>query len=241
MQVSPVVRLTGTELDNARAGRTPRYAPVPGLGAEAFVDLDRCTTIEKTLLAGLAKARGCPDDDSMRTFSRAVARQRERFAFPDEWERAATKLKDRMTKRADKNSAEGRCVDAISEIRASAVPRWDDPNGYAVTIDFIVRAESLGTVDDEASPDPQIVNWMQTDRPIEELATKLDGLAADAGQATRSILWMALAAGWAALVAKSGRIADVTGLAESELAYSIYRHDHSAQMDFDHLTRAGGG
>ena len=235
VQISPVVRLGGTERDNAHAGRIPRYAPVPGLGADAFADLDKCTTVEKTLLAGLDQERGCPDDHSLRAFSRAVARHRERFAFPDEWDRAAIKLKERMTKRAAKNSAEGRCVDAISQIRASAVPSWGAPDGYSVTIDFIIRAESLGTVDD-ASPDPQIMNWILTGQSIDELAGKLDELGKNASQATRSVLWMALAAGWAGLVTKRGPIADVTGLAESELVYSIYRHDHSAQMNFDHLT-----
>lgn len=113
IQIAPIVRLAGQELANASAGRIPRYAPVPGLDENAFADLNRCTTAEKTLLAGLRQVRGCPDDASLLAFSRAVARHRARFAFPDAWELAARALKTRITKRAGKNTPEGRCIDAL--------------------------------------------------------------------------------------------------------------------------------
>jgi len=133
VKVSPVVTLTGELLANASAGRVPRYAALPGLGADVFADLDRCTTITKSTLAGMNHERGCPDDKSIADFGEAVGRHHERYAFPDFVERALGPLSSQMAKRARKNSPEGRCVDSLVEVRAVATPEWDSDE--PITID----------------------------------------------------------------------------------------------------------
>src|SRR5581483_9767840 len=84
VQVAPLVQLDGQSLAYARSGRSPRFAAVVAVSDDVFADLDRTTTIEKAVLAGLERERGCPDDASARAFSAAVARHRGRFAFPDD-------------------------------------------------------------------------------------------------------------------------------------------------------------
>lgn len=152
VQVCPVVSLSGNVCGNAAAGKVPRYAPLPGLGKSTFADLDRCTTITKAVLAGMAQERGCPDDHSLVAFGQAVARHHGRFAFPSYMDSALAPLKAQMEKRAGKDSPEGRCVDALVEIRASATPQWDSDEPVTVEFTYIVDEAHLPAVDDLETP-----------------------------------------------------------------------------------------
>lgn len=240
VQVSPVVRLTGDALRNARAGRSPRYAAVPGYGDDAFADLDHCTTVEKTLLAGSRRLRGCPDDQALLEFAAAAARHRARFAFPDEVEHAMSGLKRRMTDRTDRNSPEGHRVDELRQIRVAATPRWDDPDGYSIELTYIVGEDYLGAVDPEDQVSDRTREFLGRGPSDREISTRLEN--SDLTTADRSALWMALAAEWTKLVAASevGRILEVRGTAESEATYSLARENRSARLDLDHLSRGRG-
>lgn len=240
VQVAPIVRLTGQTLALAGKRKLPRYAAVPGAGADAFADLDRCTTLEKTVLAGLDRVRGCTTDVEIDYFAAGVAKHRDRFAFPDDWHEATKKLAKRVEARAGRDSPEGRCVDAVTQIRAVATPAWDASDGYSAQLEFIVEAEALGALDDnDNSVEPVIVDFLQTNPTDAELCKQIDDLAAEATTATRSVLWTALAQRWAALVEPTGRVKEVSGSAESELTYPVFRLDRSAQLEFDYLSAAG--
>jgi len=94
VQVSPVVTLEGVSLVNASNGRMPRYAYLPGLGANCFADLSRCTTVEKTVLAKMGTPLdGCSDDETRARFATALAEQREPLRISDGTEKATKKLR----------------------------------------------------------------------------------------------------------------------------------------------------
>lgn len=233
VQVSPVVRLEDDRLHDALRGRVPRYAPVPGFADDAFVDLDICTTIEKTVLAGSEQVRGCPDDESSRAFGHAVARHRSRFAFPDHVDRAMQRLRKRMVDRADKDSPAGRRVDEVVEIRATAVPQW---NAVPLWIElvFLVDEAALPAVDadDEASDATRAMLGKNPGEKQLSEALEDPGLTA----ADRSVLWMALAETWTRLVTPAAEFGEITGVAESRSSYSRARHDTSERLDLDHLS-----
>lgn len=236
-QVSPVVRLDGDSLKNAQARRSPRYAAVPGYAQDAFVDLDHCTTIEKSVLAGSDHIRGCPDDEVLRAFGLAVARHRARFAFPREVDTAMASLKKRMVNRADKDSPEGRRVDEVLEIRAAATPQWDHPDGYIIELTFIVEERHLPEVDPDVAVSEEVGALIGTKPGEVELSRRLEEPRLSV--ADRSALWMALADAWTALVMldDDGRIRAVAGAVESEAVYTMARHSRSERLELDHLTR----
>ena len=237
VKVSPVVTLTGELLANASAGRVPRYAALPGLGADVFADLDRCTTITKSTLAGMNHERGCPDDKSIADFGEAVGRHHERYAFPDFVERALGPLSSQMAKRARKNSPEGRCVDSLVEVRAVATPEWDSDEPITIDLTFIVDEAHLPVTDDtDAQVSDAVAALIAAPRKPEDVAAELEkpGLT----DADRSALWVKLAQAWTELVKvdEHPRVAAVNGDVESEASYPLSKVRSSVRLDLDHLS-----
>jgi hypothetical protein len=237
VKVSPVVTLTGDDLANASKGKMPRYAPLPGLGDDVFVDLDRCTTITKSVLAGLAHERGCPDDDSLAAFGQHVARHYGRFAYPRFVEEALQPLSAQMAKRARRKTPEGRCVDALVEIRAAAKPEWDAEEPITIDLTFIVDQAHLPAVDDpDADASDAVASFIAEPRNPEDVAAEIGKAALS--DADRSALWVKLTQAWVELINLDGhpRVAAVNGDVESEAAYPLSRVNASVRLELDHLT-----
>ena len=104
----------------------PAFAYVPALAARHLVaDLDRTMTVEKTVLASLARQPGVTTPQEAAAFQKALARNVARFAFPDSFVVALAGLQKRLKSKAGKqNSDEGKHVDALTEIRVTATPSW---------------------------------------------------------------------------------------------------------------------
>lgn len=237
VKVSPVVTLSGEVLANASAGRVPRYAGLPGLGDDVFADLDRCTTITKSTLAGMDHERGCPGDNSIAEFGQAVGRHHGRFAFPSFVERALGPLSSQMAKRARKDTPEGRCVDALVEVRAVAAPEWDSDEPITIDLTFIVGEEHLPAADDpDEDVSDAVAAFIAAPRKPEDVAAELEkpGLT----DADRSALWVKLAQAWTELVKvdEHPRVGAVNGDVESEASYPLSKVKSSVRLDLDHLS-----
>lgn len=124
VQVAPLIRLEDPIQREAAAGWRPRYAPVPNLGADAFADLDRIVTIEKTILVTCEQVPGWESDAEIRRFSKSVGRKFSRFAFPDDLAEALRPLVKRIREKHKKESEEGRALRLVKEIRIVADPHW---------------------------------------------------------------------------------------------------------------------
>jgi hypothetical protein len=126
LQVCPLVEVDGEMMDQIRRCHRPNYAYVPGVAELGLVaDLDRVMRVEKPLLLGWNRTRGCRSDDERRRFALALARKRERFAFPDDFVRLVEKLQRRLQRKHDRSSAEGQALRALREIRVRASSSWD--------------------------------------------------------------------------------------------------------------------
>lgn len=127
VEVCPMVKVEDvTELQNISRGRVPRYAAIPGAEPDKLVaDLDQVMTVEKAVVAGWERTRGCTSDAETRAFAKALARKRQRFAFPDDFNRFAGKLQNRIKGKHGKDSPEGEALRALREIRVRAAPDWD--------------------------------------------------------------------------------------------------------------------
>lgn len=124
VELARLVKLSEPSASEARRGARPRFAPVPGVGADAFVDLDVVVTAEKSMLARASRTLGLPSEADQRRFARGVGRAYSRFAFPDDLTVALRGLVGRIRDKHDRDSPEGRALGALEEIRITGSPSW---------------------------------------------------------------------------------------------------------------------
>lgn len=118
VEVAPLIEMAEDDYANIR--RRPAYAAVPSLRSQRLVaDLDRIMTVEKPIVAAWSRVEGCSTDLERREFAAALARKRQRFPFPDDFNAMVGPLKSRVLDKHSRNSPEdGRSV--LSERSASA-------------------------------------------------------------------------------------------------------------------------
>lgn len=183
VEVVPLVAVDPHHVEEIRRGRRPRYAYVSGTAGERLVaDLDRAMTVEKAVAAGWKRRSGCDSDEDRRLLARALARNRSRVAFPDDFIRLVAALRDRIVEKHDKRSREGGALRSLREIRVKAAPDW-----RATKVDilflFILDDEHLGSL--EPAEWPQILEASLSLVPaigrfvtVEGIVASLDDLTA---------------------------------------------------------------
>lgn len=149
-EICPLIKAPTAEFyEQVRKSRRPSFATVPAMNASLLIaDLDRVMTVEKSLVARWQRVPGCITDNDALDFARALRRKAGRFAFPDDFEKAARRLQARIISKHDKQSAEGAHLRALREIRVRASPSWDAP---------LVRV-SYWFIKEE---DPDDAHWVQ--------------------------------------------------------------------------------
>jgi len=150
LEVSPLIPVTATMLEEVRRLKRPGFAYVPAMADRLMVaDLDRTMTIEKALARGWTRIEGCRTDAERRDFALALSRKRSRFAFPDDFQEATAGFQKHLAEKASKHSDEGAHIRALSEIRVHAAPSWNADKVY-LTFWFIREADPQGA---------RTVNW----------------------------------------------------------------------------------
>ncbi len=126
VEVAPLVEVDEDVLRGVKRGQRPAYAFVPEMESQRLVaDLDRVMTVEKSIVADWERTPGTTTDADARAFAQALARKRERFAFPDDFNALAKKLQKRLSEKHEKSNAEGEALRSLREIRVLATPSWD--------------------------------------------------------------------------------------------------------------------
>jgi hypothetical protein len=238
VQVSPVVELAGTPMHEAAGGHSVRFAPLPALGEGHFADLNVCITMEKAVLSALDGPRpGCSNDAQRLAFAAAVARNRQRFAFPDGTDEVLAPLRKRFRDKRSKDSAERRRIDEVWEIRvrrADGTP-WDAER-VEMELCFVIAPESLpvfGETEAEALLSRGVKEWAARHDKEHELTERID---ATGDPAERSFLWQQLVAAWVRRCATNPRVVVTGASAESAAGYSIARARAEPKLDLDHLS-----
>jgi len=157
VEVSPLVTLDEHDFHTVERGRRPNFALVPALADRRLVaDLDRTMTVEKSVVAGWQRVPGCQGDEDARRFASALARKRERFAFPDDFTVLAKKLTARLADKHDRTTAEGHALRSLREIRVRAAPSWDAQNIELMF--WFVREDRDG--DSETGQKEHLSSWL---------------------------------------------------------------------------------
>jgi hypothetical protein len=126
VEASPLVEVDEDRLQDVRKGRYPAYASIPATVPRRLVaNLDRVMTVEKAIVASWRRTPGCTTDTERREFAEALARKRQRFAFPNDFNALVERLRGRLIEKHDKATAEGRALRSLREIRVLASPSWD--------------------------------------------------------------------------------------------------------------------
>jgi hypothetical protein len=125
VEVAPLVEIEPKDRVMVERGRRPGYALIPALADRGLAaDLDRTMTLEKPVMAAWTRTPGCRSDAEARSFARALARKRLRFAFPDDFTSLARKLQDRLIEKHGRESPEGEALRSLREIRVCVTPDW---------------------------------------------------------------------------------------------------------------------
>jgi hypothetical protein len=143
-EVCPLVKLLDEEIDFVVRGRRIQFATLPGLNDQSLAaDLDRIMTVEKALLVHHDDRRrsGISTDFDARSFADALSRKRSRAALPTAFVHAAGQMRDRVVRNHKKNTAEGRFLRSVLEIRVCPRPNWS-ASEIEVEFYFIFRNQT---------------------------------------------------------------------------------------------------
>jgi len=233
VQVAPVVRLTGNELSNAASGRTARYAPIPGVGDDAYIELSKIATVDKSRLREDQRVPGVQSLTQARELAMALARRFGRFAFPDEVVEWLTPLRRVAQKKAGRpESPEGAALSRVRQIRVRSESGWSGAP-YTLGLTFLFDEGEL-PFDFGSGPDASLRAWT-AGRPAAELAARLArGVVAE--QAT---LFQALCEQWVDACRRSGderAVAECSVDLASADEYTLASFWASEALDLDHLS-----
>jgi hypothetical protein len=158
VDVCPLVPVNDDDLYKIQKGRLMRYAYVSGVADRRLVaDLDRTMVVEKSIIASWSRVSGCRTDAERVAFADALARKRQRFAFPNRFNAGLDKFKDRLKKKRDKGTLEGRLIDALDHVRVNPRPNWDAPQ-VAVFFWFLLERDHSVEFDEARRV---IAEWMK--------------------------------------------------------------------------------
>ena len=159
LELAPLEVAEPGKLAEIRKGRHARYVYVPGVFDKGLVaDLERVMTVEKAAVQGWERVRGCRDNLEVRELSEALARKRNRFAFPDDFCALARSFNDWIRTKSRLKTPEGRAFEEIEEIRVSAEPDWE---AIEVSLFFyFIRGSGSDAKENEAN-EKNLGNWLR--------------------------------------------------------------------------------
>lgn len=248
IEVCPLVVVSEQDAKAALHCESIRYAAVPWYdGENVAADLDQVMTIEKGMLVSLKRASGWITDDEIRRFQFSIVRKHQRFAFPNCFNEAMRKLRNKVISRHGKaESAEGRLFAKVQEVRVRAEPSWDAAQ-FEVEFSFVIPKEFLPKLPADLDPGPELLRvkkWLgDKERTSTELAIEIEKLIGPQGELgdpqALSELWQKICEAWVKLVdVPKSSFKGVTVRAASECDYSIAEYKSSEALDLDYLSQA---
>ncbi|MGZ8918299.1 MAG: hypothetical protein ACXW0T_08775 [Methylobacter sp.] len=148
VELSPLVEVNESILKETRLLRRPAFAYIPNAsGHNLIADLDRIITVEKSILSSYNPITGCNDDSERRAFAEALARHRNRSAFPDDFNVCMGPVRDYLKKIHRKNNDEGLLINSIGEIRVTASPNWNAER-ISIFLWFILHPQAASPTTD---------------------------------------------------------------------------------------------
>jgi hypothetical protein len=157
VELCPLIEVSPQAFEEIRRLKRPNFAYIPGVAhLQLVADLDRTMTAEKSVLTRCVRIEGCASDQETRSFSDALARKRNRFAFPNDFVHSMKNMSDRLKKLHGKRDGTGAFVQSLSEIKVRAVSSWNAER-VSLTFFFILGDEAQPP---SGSTDSQVAEWV---------------------------------------------------------------------------------
>lgn len=231
--VAPVVRSSENIAYQALRGRLPGFVGLPWLDGRSMADLSRITPIERSLLIDKLSL-GRPRDPKERLhFAETVSRYMIRPALSDAINEVLKPFLIRIRDRHDRNSAEGRCMYKVWDLRLEAAPDLDAPEP-ALTVLMVIEEEDLPSLPDGVSVNDANVDALVRQGPAAAAAA----VEAAGDPVARREAWFALAECWiqpavaAATTADGVDTVEVVVLNGEELTYARSRNAPPLDLKF---------
>lgn len=124
--VCPLIKVDTEQIKETFKGRKPYLAAIENTQDDVFADLRRTFSVAKSLLATWNHCSGFSSEAGRVRFAAALERKFGQFAFPNEFDQATKKFRDRVWSRHDKTESEpGKVYRSIQQIRYRATPDWE--------------------------------------------------------------------------------------------------------------------
>lgn len=121
----PLVKVNEQNLSEIRKGRRPYFTDVENTDEEVVADLRRVMSVHKDVLQTWERQSGFSNDMTRLRFAAALERKFGQFAFPDDFDRAISKFRQRVWSRHTKPGSEpGAVYRSLYQIRFRADPDW---------------------------------------------------------------------------------------------------------------------
>ena len=145
--IAPVMDLSAQVAHEALRGRRPGLAGLPWISETAVADLSRITTVERSVIVGVASL-GHPRTPQERLhFAETISRYLMRPALPDAINDVLSPFVKRIAEKHDRISPEGRCAHKVAELRVEAMPNMDHQEP-ALNVLMILDEEELPRIPD---------------------------------------------------------------------------------------------
>ncbi len=164
VHVAALVPATDDEIGRAIRRETPSRIHLECVADRGFlIDLDITATVHKSVVANWERIPGCQTDDEQRRIAAALARFRQRFAFPDNFNAMVQPIRRWIESKRSKQSAQGNFVRAMHEVRVRC-DDWEKPTELTFYAIVNRKPEEAETGD-----------WAAAAKTLEEKAAAVKG------------------------------------------------------------------
>ncbi len=148
----PLVEVEGDTASDIKKGRRPYFAHVQNTEENIFADLRRVMSVEKKLVRTWERCCGFHSEEARSRFAAALERKFGQFAFPDEFDGAIGRFRQRVWSRHSKReSGPGKVYRSLEQIRFRAEPNWDASERKISNVAVMQHSESQEATRQEIS------------------------------------------------------------------------------------------
>jgi hypothetical protein len=185
--VCPIVTMRAQDISQIEKGEQPRFGFIEGAPENTVVDFTRTMSVHKSLLVRWERKRGCPNEQSLRTFAGSLERFFGRFGFPDSFNESMQSFRKAVNGKYGKAGSElGKVIRSLREFRVYPHAPWDSLANVPVTIIAILKdkhgreIKDIATIRKELTEQVEKIVWVppfQASAPALQVAG-LDDLTA---------------------------------------------------------------
>lgn len=167
VSVCPLIEIDNGRLQDVRSGRAPTLGLLSTLVPNMVADFSRTMTITKELLISWKRQRGCNTEKEKERFARALEFCFGRYAFPDDFARLMSPLREKIAKiqkLTDEDKGK-KTLKSIREIRIHPCGGWFEEGRTSIIFYVLLEREKFREIKDRKEIESQfstmikVIEW----------------------------------------------------------------------------------